>query len=113
MLINNDLLVAWLVYLLAAIGFSAIVWRLTRFNKAAWLGYLLRALVLAWLFTPYYWLTNEQHSQLAPAFIVILMELLENKALISTALYYLITTSGAFIALAVVCYLVVARRSSD
>ncbi len=62
----------WLIYLLAAAAFLVVFWRFTRFNKASWLSYSLRAVVIAIIVTP--WYANPQGNELAPALIVVLLD---------------------------------------
>lgn len=58
----------WTLYLVSAVIFVAIFWRLTRFERAIWTSYSLRALTLAIVFTP--WYSNSQESLMAPALMV-------------------------------------------
>tara|TARA_B110000858_G_scaffold195960_1_gene253579 strand:- start:31731 stop:32114 length:384 start_codon:yes stop_codon:yes gene_type:complete len=58
----------WVLYLAAALIFTAIFWRLTRFERAIWASYSLRAVVIAVIFTP--WYSNSQDSGMAPALMV-------------------------------------------
>lgn len=58
----------WLLYLLSAAIFTAVFWRITRFQQAVWTAYSLRAIALAVIFTP--WYSNPQGSGMAPALMV-------------------------------------------
>lgn len=58
----------WLLYLISATIFTAVFWRLTRFQQAVWTAYSLRAVALAVIFTP--WYSNPQGSEMAPALMV-------------------------------------------
>ena len=64
----GDMGLVWLVYLTAAAGFIAVFWPLTRFRRFPWLGWMLRALLIALLCTP--WYANSDGRVLAPALMV-------------------------------------------
>ena len=58
----------WALYLSAALTFTACFWRVTRFERAIWASYNLRAVTIAIIFTP--WYSNSQDSGMAPALMV-------------------------------------------
>ena len=58
----------WTLYLGAAVIFTGIFWRVTRFERAIWASYNLRAVTIAVIFTP--WYSNSQDSGMAPALMV-------------------------------------------
>ena len=58
----------WSLYLGAAVIFTGIFWRITRFERAIWASYSLRAVAIAVAFTP--WYSNSQDSVMAPALMV-------------------------------------------
>ena len=58
----------WILYLGAAVIFTGIFWRVTRFERAIWASYSLRAVAIAVAFTP--WYSNSQDSRMAPALMV-------------------------------------------
>ena len=58
----------WRLYLGAAAFFTAIFWRITRFERAIWASYNLRGVAIAIIFTP--WYSNPQESVMAPALMV-------------------------------------------
>lgn len=58
----------WTLYLGAAVIFTGIFWRVTRFERAIWSSYSLRAVAIAIIFTP--WYSNSQESVMAPALMV-------------------------------------------
>ena len=58
----------WTLYLGAAVPFTGIFWRVTRFKRAIWASYGLRAVAIAVIFTP--WYSNSQESVMAPALMV-------------------------------------------
>ncbi len=58
----------WTLYLVSAVIFTAIFWRVTRFETAKWTSYNLRAVAIAIIFTP--WYSNPQDSIMAPALMV-------------------------------------------
>lgn len=62
----------WLVYLLASTLFIAIFWRLVRFKRALLLTYVMRALAIALIFTP--WVSHVDGSYLAPALMVLALD---------------------------------------
>lgn len=62
----------WLVYLLAATVFYAILWKITAFLSSAWLPYVLRGVAAAIILTP--WYTNSQETLLAPALMIVMLD---------------------------------------
>ena len=58
----------WTLYLVSAVIFVVIFWRITRFERAIWTSYSMRAVALAIIFTP--WYSNPQDSVMAPALMV-------------------------------------------
>jgi len=58
----------WTLYLGAAVIFTGLFWRVTRFEQAIWASYSLRAVAIAVVFTP--WYSNSQDSGMAPALMV-------------------------------------------
>lgn len=58
----------WTLYLGAAVIFTVIFWRITRFERAVWASYSLRAVAIAVIFTP--WYSDSQESGMAPALMV-------------------------------------------
>ncbi len=62
----------WSLYLTAATLFFALFWRLTKFEKAIWTSYSLRAVAAAVIFTP--WYSNPQDSLMAPALMVVTLD---------------------------------------
>ena len=72
---GSEELVAWLVYLAAAVGCSAVWWRITAaaMRTGAWRD-LARGIVVVLIFTP--WFTGGANESLAPAVVVLLMDLL-------------------------------------
>jgi hypothetical protein len=58
----------WTLYLGSALVFTGIFWRVTRFERAIWASYSLRAVAIAVIFTP--WYSNSQESVMAPALMV-------------------------------------------
>ena len=70
---TQEYLIAWIIYLIAGIGFSILSWRFLK--KCLWreLAYLLQCLLVALIFTPWYVLPEEEI--LAPALMVFVMDL--------------------------------------
>lgn len=71
---QGDYVAAWAAYLVAALVFSVLAWRVLR--KLPWreLAYLLECCLLALLFTPWYVLDGE--NILAPALMVFALDVL-------------------------------------
>lgn len=65
---------AWATYLCAGLVFCLFWWRLTRHLANAGIRDLLRGLALVLMFTP--WYVSEAREHLAPAVVVVLMDLL-------------------------------------
>ena len=67
-----DYTLAWAVYLLAALGFTLISWRVAK--RLFWreLAYFLQGFLMVLLFTPWYVLADEE--VLAPAIIIFMMD---------------------------------------
>ena len=63
----------WTLYLGAAVLFTGIFWRVTRFKRAIWASYSLRAVAIAVIFTPWY-SSNSQESVMAPALMVVALD---------------------------------------
>ena len=58
----------WTLYLGASVIITGIFWRVTRFERAIWASYSIRAVAIAVVFTP--WYSNSQDSVMAPALMV-------------------------------------------
>ncbi|MDA0978437.1 MAG: hypothetical protein O3B72_07765 [Proteobacteria bacterium] len=65
---------AWTVYLLASVCFCLFWWKLTGNLKHGGWRDLLRGAALVVIFTP--WYVSDAHDHLAPALVVVLMDLL-------------------------------------
>lgn len=67
-------ILAWSLYIGSGLIFSLFWWRITRFvNHRGWRE-LLRAISLVLIYTP--WFTSAAHEHLAPAIVVVLIDLL-------------------------------------
>ena len=64
----------WSLYLGAAVIFTGIFWRITRFERAIWASYSLRAVAIAVAFTP--WYSNSRDSGMAPALMVAALDVI-------------------------------------
>jgi hypothetical protein len=64
----------WFVYLAAGLAFYVVLYRFTRFKRALWWSYALRALFLALALTP--WYANSDSGTLAPALMVMTLDLI-------------------------------------
>ncbi len=62
----------WSLYVTAATLFFIIFWKLTKFEKAIWISYSLRAVAATVIFTP--WYSNPQDSLMAPALMVVTLD---------------------------------------
>ena len=69
---SADILWAWGLYLLFTCGAIATFFRITRHVRLFWLKAGLRAIVICLFLTP--WTIEPDSAQLAPAFIVMLLE---------------------------------------
>lgn len=64
----------WMIYLAASVVFYLIFWWITRSRRALWTVYSLRAITAAIILTP--WYANAQGTTLAPALIVLLLDII-------------------------------------
>tara|TARA_R110002110_G_scaffold76460_8_gene201468 strand:+ start:368 stop:712 length:345 start_codon:yes stop_codon:yes gene_type:complete len=71
---NSEYLLAWLVYGAAGLGCCAFWWKITSFLQHRSWRDLLRGLVVVVIFTP--WYAGESPEFYAPAFVVLLMDVL-------------------------------------
>lgn len=70
---QSDYIVAWTAYLVSAVIFSGLAWRVLRRLPWRGLAYLLECWLLALLFTPWYVL--EDQDILAPALMVFALDI--------------------------------------
>ena len=70
---QGDYIAAWTAYLIAAVVFSALAWRLLRMLPWRGLAYLLDCWLLALLFTP--WYVTDGQNILAPALMVFALDI--------------------------------------
>ena len=74
LIVENEYLVAWAAYCLAGACCCAVWWKITsRLNHRGWRD-LARGIVVVLIFTP--WYAGESPEFYAPAFVVLLMDLL-------------------------------------
>ena len=64
----------WFIYLLASAAFFVVYWQITRFRTAIWSSYVLRALALSIVLTP--WYANSGSPALATALMVLLLDII-------------------------------------
>lgn len=69
---QGDYVTAWIAYLIAAVVFSALAWRVLRRLPWREVAYVLECWLLALLFTPYYVLDGQ--DILAPALMVFALD---------------------------------------
>ncbi len=69
---QSDYIAAWTAYLIAAVVFSGLAWRVLRRLPWRGLAYLLECWLLALLFTPWYVL--EDQNILAPALMIFALD---------------------------------------
>jgi hypothetical protein len=70
---QSDYLAAWTAYLIAAVVFSALSWRVLRRMPWRELAYVLECWLLALLFTP--WYVMDGQNILAPALMVFALDI--------------------------------------
>ncbi|MBT3425277.1 MAG: hypothetical protein HOL98_10545 [Gammaproteobacteria bacterium] len=73
----HDYLLAWLVYLTAGFLMAIVVWKLSSKASSAWRG-LIRGTYLVVTFTP--WILADYPGFYAPAFVVLMMDLILNES---------------------------------
>ena len=66
----------WIIYLLASAIFYWVFWQVTDFDNAKWMSYSLRAVTAAVILTP--WYANIQGETMAPALMVMTLDLITN-----------------------------------
>ncbi len=74
--VEANYLLIWIVYLIAGAIFYGVFWLVTKFNKAKWTSYSLRAAAAAIILTP--WYANIQGETMAPALMVMTLDLITN-----------------------------------
>ena len=72
--VEANYLLIWIVYLIAGAFFYGVFWLVTKFNKAKWTSYSLRAAAAAIILTP--WYANIQGETMAPALMVMTLDLI-------------------------------------
>lgn len=71
---NYEYLIAWVIYVLAGVGCCTVWWKITSFVRHRGWRDLFRGVVVVLIFTP--WYVGESPEFYAPAFVVLLMDLL-------------------------------------
>ena len=71
---NYQYVIAWVVYIASGFIFSLFWWKITSSLAHAGWRELLRGIALVLIYTP--WFTNDLRDNLAPAFVVVLLDLL-------------------------------------
>ena len=69
---NYQYFVAWIVYIGSGFIFSLFSWKITKFVVHRGWRELLRGITLVVIYTP--WFTSEAHEHLAPASVVVLID---------------------------------------
>ena len=72
--VEANYLLIWIIYLIAGAIFYGVFWIVTKFNKAKWTSFSLRAAAAAIILTP--WYANIQGETMAPALMVIALDLI-------------------------------------
>jgi hypothetical protein len=70
---QSDYVAAWTAYLIAAVAFSALSWRVLRRMRWREFAYVLECWLLALLFTP--WYVMDDQNILAPALMVFALDI--------------------------------------
>ncbi|MGI9251114.1 MAG: hypothetical protein ACR2PR_07950 [Pseudohongiellaceae bacterium] len=64
--------IIWLIYLTASVGLMLLFWSATHFPRMPQLRYMLRAVMIALVYTP--WFANPDNSVLAPALMILTLD---------------------------------------
>ncbi len=78
MLTTKAYLMAWIFYLLAAGGLTLVLFRLTRGWRPVAFRIVLRAIAAVWLFVPAVVEPGAARETLAPAFVVLIFDLMQS-----------------------------------
>ena len=100
---NYQYTIAWVVYIFSGIIFSLFWWKVTSLLAHAGWREALRGIALVLIFMP--WFTDGTHDHLAPAFVVVLLDLL-----IGTSDNGLTGSLALLSSLAVMLMVLIARR---
>jgi hypothetical protein len=73
-IVEYQSVIAWSIYIFSGLIFSVFWWKVTRLVAHRGWRELLRGISLVVIYTP--WFTNEAHEHLAPAMVVVLIDLL-------------------------------------
>jgi hypothetical protein len=74
LIVEHQAVIAWSVYIVSGLIFSFFWWKVTRLVAHRGWRELLRGISLVVIYTP--WFTSEAHEHLAPAMVVVLIDLL-------------------------------------
>jgi hypothetical protein len=108
----NSYWLMWAAYLTAGVAFVAVFWEMTRFRRARWLAYFLRALIIAVIFTP--WYASSEGDVMAPALIVILLDAITvSSAEAARATVPLVLSASSTLIIAGVLFLINRKRMSN
>ena len=98
-IVEHQSIIAWSVYIVSGLIFSLFWWKVTRLVAHRGWRELLRGIALVVIYTP--WFTSEAHEHLAPALVVVLIDLLlgaSNNGL-TGSLALLLATAGMLLVL--------------
>lgn len=70
--VESNFWMIWIIYGTAGALFYWIYWQITAFQRARWLSYSLRGLMLALIITP--WYANAEGTTMAPALMVMTLD---------------------------------------
>ena len=73
-IVEHQSVIAWSVYIVSGLIFSLFWWKVTRLVAHRGWRELLRGISVVVIYTP--WFTSEAHEHLAPAMVVVLIDLL-------------------------------------
>ncbi|MDD9890102.1 MAG: hypothetical protein OXU66_03040 [Gammaproteobacteria bacterium] len=107
---ESNFLLIWIIYLAASAIFYWIFWVATRFDKAKWTSYSLRAVAAAVILTP--WYANVQGTTMAPALMIMTLDLITmgSDAVARAAIPLILAIIGAELG-ASIFYLIQKRRA--
>ncbi len=109
---ETNYLSVWLVYLIAAAVFYAILHRVTHFKRPRWWGYATRAVYIALALTP--WTANTQTGSFAPALMIMTLDAITAGGTAATrAMAPLLISLAVALLVASILYIVQKKRFNN